>query len=436
MIREFLKYAVPSALAMFVSSLYTIIDGIFVGQGVGDSALAAVNIVMPFTIMLFGIATMFAVGGGDLVSKNIGSNNKDKAIKIFRQVFKFLLILSIGISLIFIVFSTQIVKILGATNNLVPLASTYLKYYSLFCIPNLIGIALNSFVRNDGRPKLAMISTLSGAVTNIVLDYIFIFPLNFGIKGAAIATGLGQIVTISILIPHFIGNKGVLRFGNVRLEREIIKEFINIGFPSFFAEVSFSIIIFFMNLALVNYGGETYLSSFAIINYITTNIYMVLLGLSLGVQPLLSYNYGAKKSKKMLKYYSITMKASILINIIFISICFLFGKDMILIFTSDTIIANIAYIGLNVTNIVFIMVGFNLISTVYYQSISMPKISNIFCAFRSVILLPISLFILAKLFKINGIWISLFVSELLTFIILRYSVNIKSYTVRAIDNAN
>ena len=333
MIREFFKYAVPSALAMFVSSLYTIIDGIFVGQGVGDSALAAVNIVMPFTIMLFGIATMFAVGGGDLVSKNIGSNNKDKAIKIFRQVFKFLLILSIGISLIFIVFSTQIVKILGATNNLVPLASTYLKYYSLFCIPNLIGIALNSFVRNDGRPKLAMISTLSGAVTNIVLDYIFI-------------------------------------------------------------------------------------------------------GLSLGVQPLLSYNYGAKKSKKMLKYYSITMKASILINIIFISICFLFGKDMILIFTSDTIIANIAYIGLNVTNIAFIMVGFNLVSTVYYQSISMPKISNIFCAFRSVILLPISLFILAKLFKINGIWISLFVSELLTFIILRYSVNIKSYTVRAIDNAN
>ena len=358
MIREFLKYAVPSALAMFVSSLYTIIDGIFVGQGVGDSALAAVNIVMPFTIMLFGIATMFAVGGGDLVSKNIGSNNKDKAIKIFRQVFKFLLILSIGISLIFIVFSTQIVKILGATNNLVPLASTYLKYYSLFCIPNLIGIALNSFVRNDGRPKLAMISTLSGAVTNIVLDYIFIFPLNFGIKGAAIATGLGQIVT------------------------------------------------------------------------------MVLLGLSLGVQPLLSYNYGAKNSKKMLKYYSITMKTAIIINMVFISVCFLFGKGMISIFTSDPTIVNIAYIGLNLTNIAFIMVGFNLTSTVYYQAISMPKISNIFCTFRSIILLPISLFILAKLFKINGIWISLFISELLTFIILKYSINIKSYTTKAIENSN
>lgn len=436
MIKEFFKYALPSALAMFVSSLYTIVDGIFVGQGVGDSALAAVNIVMPFTIMLFGIATMFAVGGGDLVSKNIGSNNKDKAIKIFRQVFKFLLILSVAISLVSIVFSKEIVKILGATDNLVPLASTYLKYYSLFCIPNLIGIALNSFVRNDGRPKLAMVSTLSGAITNIVLDYIFIFPLGMGIKGAAIATGLGQIVTIAILIPHFISNKGVLKFGNIRLEKEIIKEFINIGFPSFFAEVSFSIIIFFMNLALVNYGGEISLSSFAIINYITTNIYMVLLGLSLGVQPLLSYNYGAKKSDKMLEYYSITMKTAFIVNIVFIGICFIFGKSMISIFTSDPTIANMAYIGLNLINIAFIMVGFNLTSTVYYQAISIPRISNIFCSCRSILILPISLFILSKLVGINGIWISLFISELLTFIILRYSVNIKSYTIKAIENSN
>ena len=433
MVKEFLKYAVPSALAMFVSSLYTIIDGIFVGKGVGDSALAAVNIVMPFTIMLFGIATMFAVGGGDLVSKNIGSNNKEKAVKIFRQVFKFLLILSIGISIISVIFSENIVKVLGATDSLVPLSSTYLKYYSLFCIPNLIGIALNSFVRNDGRPKLAMVSTLSGAITNIILDYIFIFPLGFGIKGAAIATGLGQLVTIAILLPHFIMKKGILTFGNVKLEKEIIKEFINIGFPSFFTEVSFSIIIFFMNLALVNYGGETSLAAFAIINYITTNIYMVLLGLSIGVQPLLSYNYGAKKPEKMLKFYSITMKASFIINIVFVAICIIFGKNIISIFTSDVSIVNIAYIGLILSTFGYLMVGFNLTTTVYYQAISMPKISNIFCLSRSLVLLPISLFVLSKLLGINGVWSALFASELITFIILGYSINIKAYTIRAIE---
>lgn len=435
MVKEFLKYAVPSALAMFVSSLYTIIDGIFVGQGVGDSALAAVNIVMPFTIMLFGVATMFAVGGGDLVSKNIGSNNKEKSVKIFRQVFKLLLIISIGISLFSVIFSKYIVKALGATDSLVPLASTYLRYYSLFCIPNLIGIALNSFVRNDGRPKLAMIATLSGAVTNIILDYIFIFPLSLGIKGAAIATGLGQLITIGILLPHFFTKKGILSFGNVRLERTIIKEFINIGFPSFFAEISFSIIIFFMNLALVNYGGETALSAFAIINYITTNIYMVLLGLSIGVQPLLSYNYGARKSNKMLKFYSITIKAAVLINLAFIAICLLGGRGLITIFTTDTTIANMAYIGLLLSSLGYFMVGFNLTSTVYYQAINMPRVSNIYCLLRCLIVLPIALLILAKLFGLNGIWLALFASELITFITLRYSINIKAYTVKAINNA-
>ena len=213
--KEFFKYAIPSSLAMFISSLYTVIDGIFVGQGVGDSALAAVNIVLPFTVMLFGLASMFAIGGGALVSKNIGANNVQKAVNIFRQVFKSLLIFSLIISIICVLFTSQIVTILGATEVLKPLAIDYLRFYAIFCIPNLIGIVLNSFVRNDGRPKLAMISTISGAITNIILDYVFIFELGMGIKGAAIATGLGQIVTVSILLPHFIMKKGYLSFGNV-----------------------------------------------------------------------------------------------------------------------------------------------------------------------------------------------------------------------------
>ena len=213
--KEFFKYAIPSALAMFISSLYTVIDGIFVGQGVGDSALAAVNIVLPFTVMLFGLASMFAIGGGALVSKNIGANNIKKAVNIFRQVFKSLLIVSLIISVMCIVFTSPIVSMLGATEVLKPLAVEYLRFYALFCIPNLIGIVLNSFVRNDGRPRLAMVSTISGAITNILLDYIFIFQLGMGIKGAAIATGLGQIVTVSIVLPHFIMKKGYLFFGNV-----------------------------------------------------------------------------------------------------------------------------------------------------------------------------------------------------------------------------
>ena len=168
-------------------------------RGVGDAALAAVNIVLPFTVMLFGLASMFAIGGGAMVSKNIGAKNINRAVNIFRQVFKFLLIISGIISIVCIIFTEQIVTVLGATETLKGLAVQYLRFYAIFCIPNLIGIVLSSFVRNDGRPKLAMVSTIAGAVTNIILDYVFIFKLGLGIKGAAIATGLGQIITVSIL---------------------------------------------------------------------------------------------------------------------------------------------------------------------------------------------------------------------------------------------
>ena len=432
MIKKFLGYAIPSALAMFVSSLYTIIDGIFVGQGVGDNALAAVTIVMPLTIMLFGIATMFAVGGGALVSKNFGAEKDHEGINVFRQVFKFLLIISIVISLILAVFASPIVSILGATESIKPLASEYLRYYALFCIPNLIGIALNSFVRNDNRPKLAMVSTISGAITNIILDYVFIFPMAMGIKGAAIATGLGQLVTVSVVLPHFIRKRGKLTFGNVALDKDVIKEFINVGIPSFFAEAAFSVIVFIQNIAVVNILGEAGLAAYSIINYITTNIYMVLLGLTFGAQPLISYNYGAKNAKNMLEVYRVSNIASIIINIIFTAVCFVFGRNLIGIFTADSNILEIAYNGLNITNLGFFIVGLNLTITVYYQAVEVPKYSNLMCILRSVIFLPVSIFFLMKILGVNGVWLSLLVSELLSLITVNIIANVKVYTKNSV----
>ncbi|MDD6769335.1 MAG: MATE family efflux transporter [Inconstantimicrobium porci] len=428
MTKKFLGYAIPSALAMFVSSLYTIIDGIFVGQGVGDSALAAVTIVMPLTIMLFGIAMMFAVGGGALVSKNFGAGEDEKGLNVFRQVFKFLLIISISISLVLALFADTIVINLGATESIKYLAGQYLRFYAIFCVPNLIGISLNSFVRNDNRPKLAMVSTITGSVTNIILDYVFIFPLGMGIKGAAIATGLGQIVTVLVVLPHFILKKGKLSFGNVSLDKELIRKFSNIGLPSFFAEAAFSVIVFVQNIAVVNIMGEAGLSAYSIINYITTNIYMVLLGVTFGAQPLISYNFGAKNVKNILDVYRISNIVSIIINIVFTDICFIFGRTLIGIFTSNAEILEIAYNGLNITNIGFFIVGLNLTTTVYYQAVEDPKYSNLLCVLRSVIFLPISVFVLVKLMGVNGVWISLLSSEFLSLIVVKFVADVKSYT--------
>lgn len=433
MFKKFLKYSIPSASAMFVSSLYTVIDGIFVGRGVGDLGLAAVAIAMPATIVLFGIATMFAVGGGALVSKNFGAKDKERAVYIFRQAFKSIIILSSIISFVFIVFSEYIVVLLGATENLKELSAEFLRYYSLFCIPSLLGITLNGFIRNDRGPKLAMISTIAGTVVNILLDYIFIFPLNMGVRGAAIATGLGQVATIAIILPHFLKKKGQLTFGNVKLEMKVVKEIITIGFPSFFAEAAFSIIIFFYNIVLGIYMREEGIASYSIINYITTNIYMMLLGVSLGAQPLISYYFGARETKKMFTFYKFALIASVSLNLLFTLVCFIFGRNLIGLFTTDKELINIAYIGLNMTNLAYFFTGLNLSTSMYYQSIEMPKISNLICAFRSFVFLPVILFLAAHYYGTNGIWASMIFSEILTFLAVNIVTNTKTNTKKAIS---
>ena len=332
MIKQFLGYAIPSALAMCIASLNTIIDGVFLGNGIGDAALGAVNIVMPITIVFFGLATMVSVGGGALISKYFGANEDEKGISIFRQTTYMLIIMSICLSVVCVIFAQPIVKIMGATDNLQPLAAEYLKYYALFCLPSLLGIAFNSFLRNDNKPKLAMISTICGTVSNIILNYIFIFKLGLGIKSAAIATGFGQIVTLLIALPHFIFKKGKLSFGKQSLEMNTIKEVLKIGLPSFFAEAAFSVIIFVHNLVLVNTIGEIGISTYAIINYITTNIYLILLGVTLGAQPLISYNYGAKNSDRVKKAFKILLISCLSYSIILWALVMVTPKSFVLIF--------------------------------------------------------------------------------------------------------
>lgn len=433
MSKKFLEYAIPSALAMFVSSFNTILDGIFLGKGLGDSALTAVSIVMPLVMVFLGLSSLMAVGGGALVSKKFGSRDDERAVNIFRQVIKVLIIGSLSLTIICILFSEHIVRIMGATESLVGLSSEYLTFYAAFCFPNLLGLVFCSFLRNDGRPKLAMIATVSGTIFHITLNYIFIFKLGFGVKSAAIASGLGQLSTLIIMLPHFMFKKGKLSFGPAKIEKDVLKELFNIGFPSFFAESAFSIIILAHNIVLTRVVGDVGLSAYAVVNYVTTNIYNLLMGITLGVQPLISYNFGSKEIKKMLGYYNMATKMSFCVSIIFTVICFLFGKEIIKIFTSDKEIILMAYVALNMANLAYLMIGKNLTTMMYYQAIEMPVHSNIIGVLRSILLLPIILFVFSKLFGINGIWVSMAVSEFLTVLIMSKVVNVKECTKNAIS---
>lgn len=432
MVKKFFKYSISSMFAMFVTSLYTIVDGIFVGKGIGDVGLAAVNMVLPITIMYFGIATMMAVGGGALVSKSFGQQDNIRAQNIFGQTIKFAVIVSFSLSVIALVFARSVMYGIGARDEMLLYSSEYLRFYSIFCSANLIGIVLNSFVRNDGNPRLGMVANIFGAISNIIFDYVFIFNFNWGIKGAALATGVGQIITISILLCHFLFKKGNLKLKLSSMENKTLKNIVSIGFPSFLGEITFSVIIFFYNIALIVFVGMKGITAFSVINYINANIYMILLGMNFGVQPLISYSFGEKKEQDMLKFYGFSKKFGFVLTLIYVLLSLVWGREIIGVFTTDAEIINIAYFGLNVTNLAFFILGINLTITVYYQAIEIPKYSNIICLFRSFIFLPISLIVLAKLFGIIGIWVSLIVSEGLSFLFINLMVRVKQITHKII----
>ena len=428
MLKQFFKYSISSMFAMFVTSLYTIIDGIFVGRGIGDVGLAAVNMVLPITIMYFGIATMLAVGGGSMVSKSFGENDVLRGQDIFGQTIKLTIIVSFSLSIFAFVFSRAIMYCIGAREEILNYSSQYLRFYSLFCSANLIGIVLNSFVRNDYNPKLGMVANIFGALANIIFDYVFIFKFNLGIKGAALATGLGQIITILILINHFIFKKGNLRFGYSSFDFKVLKNIVSIGFSSFLSEITFSVIIFFYNIALIFFVGSKALTAFSVINYINANIYMILLGMNFGVQPLISYSFGSKDGRNMIKFYKFSKKFGLTLTLIYVLICVFWGHELISIFSSDSEIIKIAYFGLNVSNLAFFMLGINLTTSIYYQAIEIPKYSNIICLFRSFVFLPISLVVLAKFFGITGIWMSLIFSEALSLLFINLMVRVGQIT--------
>lgn len=432
--KKFLSLTVPSALAMFVASFNTVLDGMFLGIGVGDDAIAGVNIVIPVIMIFIGISNMAAVGGGSLVSKNFGEGDSDKAVSIFREVIKSLVIMCLIISAFCVIFSEFIVIILGAKGKLIPIASEYLRYYSIFCISSVMMVVFGSFLRNDNAPKLAMFASMAATIINIILNYVFIFVLKQGVKSAAVATGIGNSIALMIMLPHFILKKGKLSFGKTNIGVSAFIEAMKIGFPSFLAEAAFSIIIFFHNIALSNTVGESGIAAYAIINYATSNIYNIVLGITMGVQPLISYNFGTENKENMLIFYNMTVKMCIFVSAAITLIYAGCGRFISGIFSNSPEVIDMAVVGLNLTNAAYIFLGVNLTRTIYYQAIEKTIYSNIMGLLRSVIILPIVLFIFAAKFGVNGIWASQFVAEGIVMLFIGITVNISNKTDLAIKN--
>ncbi len=290
----FLKFAVPQMIGLLFNSVYVIVDGVFIGNRLGREAMAAAAVAVPLVEVLVSMALALALavasGAGVIIATRLCGGEKDKARKIFQTAVWMLGAAGLLIAFMGNVFLNPLAVLLGATPEILSDASAYLWYIVTFAPFQLFSFLLGGMVRNDGRPRLAMTAMILGAVSNIVLDYVFMYPLNMGISGAALATALGPIFSVLILMPHFLFRKGSLSFVKCCPRPGDMKQILFYGFPSFIMEFSIGMVTFVYNFAIVHYGyGETGLAAYLMIGYVMLILLTLFLGMAEGLQPVFSY---------------------------------------------------------------------------------------------------------------------------------------------------
>jgi len=262
---------------------------------------------------------------------------------------------------------------------------------------------------------------LWGAITNILLDYVFVFPFKMGLKGAAIATGLGQLVTVFACMRHFVERRGVLTIGGVRMRARDIREIVRLGIPSFLAEVSYSALMYMHNIEIAGRVGEIGVTAYGVVNYINNLAYMALLGICQGIQPLMSYHYSCGKPEESRKYRRLGIRASMVVSSAFLAICLVLGNPIIRVFASPPGVVSLAHTILNYTNVAYIMLGMNLTYQAYLQSVYMPRWANVICLLRGFLFVKIGLTALPRLLGDAGIWATMIFSETMTLVVAAWA---------------
>ena len=419
------------------SVLYNIVDRIFIGRmDNGELAMAGVGVAFPILMLISAFSALIGMGGAPLCAIKMGEKNNDEAEKIMSNSFSMLLIIAVILTTGFLIFKEPILWAFGASEATIGYALDYLSIYVLGTIFVQIALGMNSYINTQGFAKIGMMTVVIGAVINIVLDPIFIFVFDLGVKGAALATVAGQMVSALWVLKFLFGKKSILKIRKKYMvpDLKVVGSTMALGVSPFIMQSTESLVLISLNTRLSMFGGDIAVGAMTIMSSIMQIILMPLQGLAQGAQPIVSYNYGAKDGEKMLVFYKLSNRTSIIIGIIFALLCFVFGREIISVFTSDKELINISYIAVNINNLAYLFIGKNLTTTMYYQAIEIPKYSNMICAMRSILILPIVLVIMAKAFGENGIWISMAISEFMIILISKKIFNINKCTENAVTN--
>lgn len=404
-----LKFSIPAVVGMLVNALYNIVDRIFVGRGVGSTALSGVAVTFPITNIIMAVGMLVGIGSAAVVSIKLGEKRMKSAEKIIGNAFVLSVILSVIVSLLGIAFLEPILKIFGASKDTMPYAKQFGTIILLGAVLQNVGFGLNPIIRSEGDPKTAMLTMLIGAVLNFIINPILIFGFKIGVAGSALATVISQAVCSIWVIYYFTKGKSFLKLkiDNMKLQKELIREIISIGMSPFAMQLAASLVTIVFNINLSKYGGDTAIGAFALINSVTLLILMPIFGINQGAQPIIGYNYGARnvvRVKKTLLYSAI---ATGIISTAGFVVVQIFPVQIIMIFnTTDSRLVTIGANGLRIFLMMLALVGPQIAITNYFQSIGKAKNSMFLSLLRQVVILIPLVFILPIFFKLNGVWMA------------------------------
>lgn len=420
--RLLLQYSVPAIIAAVATSLYNIVDSIFIGRGVGAMAISGLAVTFPLMNLVVGFCTLVAAGGATISSIFLGQKNLNRAKDTINNVLFLCIVHSIifgGLSLLFL---DEILYFFGATDETIPYAREFMKII-LYGTPfSYIFIGLNNLMRATGYPKKAMISALLSVVVNIVFAPIFIFVFEWGIKGAALATILGQLVAFVWVIIHFMSKNSIVYFDRHRkwVSWSLVKHIYAIGMSPLLMNATACFVVVFINKSLLNVAGDLgniAIGSYGIMNRTTMFFVMIVFGVTQGMQPILGYNYGASQWNRVAE----TLRKGIWIGVSITTIGWiateLFPDAISSLFTTDETMITIARDGFRIFFIAYPVIGAQIVIQNYFQSIGHPKLSIFLSLTRQLIFLVPLLWLLPRYLGINGVWASMAVSDILAFIL-------------------
>ena len=407
------QYAIPAIIAMTASSLYNMADSIFIGHGVGPLAISGLALTFPLMNLAAAFGSLVGVGASTLVSVKLGQKDYEGANQVLGNVLVLNVLLGVAFTIVFLLLLDPILYFFGASENTIGYARDYMQIILYGNVITHMYLGLNAVLRSSGFPKQAMYATLASVVINCILNPIFIFGFEWGIKGSAWATVISQVISLTGQMIHFSSPKQLLHFkkGIYKLRKEVVKGILYIGMSPFLMNLCSCLIVILINRGLKEHGGDMAIGAYGIVNRMIFLFVMIIMGFNQGMQPIAGYNFGARLYPRVTEVTKLTMKWAIGVATTGFLLCQLFPTLIVNMFTTDDELVKAAVFGLHIVFAVFPIVGFQMVATNFFLSIGMSKKAIFLSLTRQMLFLIPCLIVLPRFFGTLGVWISMPVAD-------------------------